>query len=65
MSADSNTRFLHAEKGMTIPAVGVGTGTYSMDPLKKNTTCWACTNVTYNAVTAWLANGGRRIDTAL
>lgn len=52
-----------------MPAIGLGTGAYSDNPLGYNVypECWTsigCGNWTQEAIAKWIAVGGRRIDTA-
>lgn len=53
--------------GVIMPAVGLGTGSYTNppQPMPYPSSCWSCPNVTYDAVLHWLSIGGRRVDTAL
>eukprot|EP00043_Microstomoeca_roanoka_P005898 m.58781 g.58781 ORF g.58781 m.58781 type:complete len:389 (+) comp13175_c0_seq1:94-1260(+) len=63
--------FNTAEKGMRMPAIGLGTGGYNSNPAvgyNGYPECWAettgCGNYTKTAVLAWLKSGGRRLDCA-
>ena len=60
-----------AAPGQRLPAIGLGTGSYSDDPTVGYggyPECWStlagCGAYTERAVGAWLAAGGRRIDAA-
>ena len=48
-----------AEPGMTIPAIGIGTGAYGAPAETWND------EVASNAIATWIELGGRRIDTAV
>ena len=60
-----------AAPGQTMPAIGLGTGSYSDNPnvgYGGYPECWStlsgCGAFTEKAVGAWLSAGGRRIDAA-
>jgi diketogulonate reductase-like aldo/keto reductase len=58
-----------AVSGLAYPAVGLGTGGYGLDPLRKYPQCWieaipGCGEKATAAVTSFLKIGGRRIDSA-
>ena len=58
-----------AAAGLVYPAVGLGTGGYGLDPLRKYPQCWieaipGCGAHASAAVSAWLKMGGWRIDSA-
>ena len=55
--------------GLAYPAVGLGTGGYGLDPLRKYPQCWiesipGCGAHATAAVSSWLKMGGWRIDSA-
>ena len=58
-----------AVAGLVYPAVGLGTGGYGLDPLRKYPQCWieeipGCGAHATAAVSSWLKMGGWRIDSA-
>jgi len=59
-----------AVPGLTIPAIGLGTGGYSQTPAGYGVypECWdenhGCGDYVVQAVTSWLQAGGRRLDCA-
>jgi len=60
-----------AMKGLTMPAMGLGTGAYSFDvPDPTGAECWGadanpkCTPLVTDAIGKWLKQGGKRLDCA-
>lgn len=57
-----------AVAGLTMPAIGLGTGGYGTNPASPTPECWGashgCGAVAQAATVAWLGLGGRRIDAA-